>query len=84
MLSVGTKNENIAKDFEAKGSATLFLLRMVVNQKAQQEPDFAPVAEVMRTLRISSNGANTLLTGSVTQDNLEKLLKLAGKLKGGF
>jgi len=78
MLGVGFKNEKTAKDSENTATFALAALKLAMQQKAGQDPEFAPVVDVMRTLRISSNGSNLVLTGSVSQDNLEKLIKMIG------
>lgn len=83
MLGVGVKDAKTAKDFENTGTFALAAAKLMVNQQAQQNPDLVVVSDIMRTLRLSSNGANVMATGSITKENLEKLIKAAGKFRPG-
>jgi hypothetical protein len=83
-LGVGTKDAMTAQQYEIFGKVGLDLAKGMVQKQAQQKPDLAPLIDVMNTLKVSSVGPNLVLTGSVSQENLEKLIKSAGKFKGGF
>lgn len=81
-LGIGSKDEKSAKELVAAADGGLFLIKNLVAGQAKQNPDLIPAMEVLRTLRVSQNGSNAVLTGSISQENLEKLLKSLGNQFG--
>jgi hypothetical protein len=72
-----------ARDTSDQGNNVLFIARAIVAQQAQQNAQFAPVMEVLNSIRVFTMGNNVMMTGEVSYDALEQLFKsLAGQLKG--
>jgi hypothetical protein len=80
-FAVGSKDEATTKNMVAQGNAGLLGLRLLVAQKAKENEALMPLVEVMNSLRVSAKGVNTVLTGEVSYENLDKLLKTASQLK---
>jgi hypothetical protein len=77
-LAIGTADEKSAKELVTTGQLGLVFLNGMVANKAKDNPDLAPAVEVMRTLKLSSMGSNAVLNGTISQANLEKLMKALG------
>ncbi|MCI0639742.1 MAG: hypothetical protein L0Y72_24115 [Gemmataceae bacterium] len=79
-LGVNAKDEDTAKKMSAGGNVALLTVRALVEQRAKEDQKLAPVVDIVKTLRISSQGSNILLRGEVSLDVIEKLMK---NLPGG-
>jgi len=78
-LGLGTKTDKEARELANLGDGVLALAKLLVVPKLRMNPDYVPLVEVIQTLRVSAVGPNAVITGSVTQENLEKLIKLIGE-----
>jgi hypothetical protein len=74
-LGVNAVDADVAKTMAEQGNAGLKLAMFFVNNKAQQDEKFAPAVDVMKTLRVSSQGVNVVLRGEITYETLGKVLK---------
>lgn len=80
-LGVGFRDEPTTKKLVAGSNAGLLGLRIFAAQKAKENPDLMPLIDVMNTLRVGAVGTSLVLTGEVSYDNLDKLIKSFNKLK---
>jgi hypothetical protein len=80
-LGIGSKDDATAKKLVASGNAGLLGLRIFVASKAKENEQFNPLVDVMNSLRVTASGNNTVLTGEVSYENLEKLIKNFNQLK---
>jgi len=46
-----------------------------VSQQAKKDEKFAPVVDIVKTLRITNQNTNVILRGTVSLDVIEKLMK---------
>jgi hypothetical protein len=76
-LGVGAKDAQTAKDFAQQAMFGLILLRGTVAQKAKDNPQLAPILDVVKTLRASSQGNTFLIRGQVPAAVLGRALKEA-------
>jgi hypothetical protein len=74
-LGINSKDEAAAKKMVQDGNTMLFLAQSLVGQKAQKDEKFAPAVDVVKTLRITSQGSNVLLRGTISFDVIEKAMK---------
>ncbi len=74
-LGVNAVDADLAKTMAEQGNAGLKLAMFFVNNKAQQDEKFAFAIDIMKTLRISSQGVNVVLRGEITYETLGKILK---------
>ncbi len=74
-FGVNAVDADTAKTMADQGNAGLKLAMFFVNNKAQQDEKFAFAVDIMKTLRISSQGVNVVLRGEITYDTLGKILK---------
>ncbi|MCI0376949.1 MAG: hypothetical protein L0215_05040 [Gemmataceae bacterium] len=79
-LGVNAKDEATAKNMATAGNVALLTVRSLVETRAKEDQKLAPVVDIVKTLRITSQGSNILLRGEVTLDVIEKLMK---NLPGG-
>lgn len=73
-FSAVAKDEKAAEELASFGSGGLLLLNAMLG--GQQDPDQAPLLDVVRTLKVSSAGTQILLTGKVSAQNCEKFAKV--------
>jgi hypothetical protein len=73
---VHTKDAQSAQQLTAVMTGLLELGKNAVNQKAKDDERAAPVVDIMKTLKLSSQGNQMVLRGEITLDTLEKLKKL--------
>jgi hypothetical protein len=74
-LGINAKDEPGAKKMASDGSGMLLVVQVLVGQQAKKDEKFAPLVDVVKTLRITSQGSNVLLRGTVSIDVIEKLMK---------
>ncbi|HWY88045.1 MAG TPA: hypothetical protein VNX28_15035, partial [Gemmataceae bacterium] len=73
-FDISAKDEAIANKLEQAGSALLLLAKLQFNQQADDERN-VPLVDIAKTLRITSQGNNILLSGTVSRDVVEKLME---------
>ena len=74
-LGLNAKNEAGAKKMAQDGSGMLLGVQFLVNQQAKKDEKFAPVVDIVKTLRITNQGSNVLLRGTISLDVIAKLMK---------
>src|SRR5207253_1867813 len=74
-LGVNAKDEAGAKKMAQDGTGMLLGVQFLVAQQAKQDAKFAPVVDIVKTLRITNQGSNVILRGTVSLDVIEKLMK---------
>jgi len=74
-LGINAKDEAGAKKMAQDGTGMLLGVQFLVNQQAKKDDKFAPVVDIVKTLRIANQGSNVILTGTVSMDVIEKLMK---------
>lgn len=74
-LGINAKDEENAKKMAQIGNASLFFMRTLAAQKAKEDEKLAPIVDIAKTLRITSQGSNILLRGEATVDAIDKLMK---------
>jgi hypothetical protein len=75
-LGVGAKDEAGAKKMAQDGTGMLLGVQFLVAQQAKKDEKFVPVVDIVKSLRITNQGSNVLLRGTVTVDVIEKLMKM--------
>jgi hypothetical protein len=78
-LGLGSKDAKTAQMMANQGQLVLAVAKIGIAGEAQNNPDLAPLVDILQTLQITSMGSNALLSGSVSQANLEKLIKILGE-----
>jgi hypothetical protein len=78
-LSIGTEDEKNARELAEMGETLMKLANFVL--KAKDDPNLDVVIDILKTVRISAVNSNAVLTGSVSQEILEKMIKM--KLERG-
>ena len=61
------------------GNFALLSVRGMAANKAKDDPNFQPLVDITKTLRITSEGSNVLFRGDISLENLEKLIKVLPK-----
>lgn len=74
-LGVNAADEATAKQMAQLGNGGLFAIRNMAAAKAKEDEKFAPLVDIAKTLRLSTQGSNILLRGEVSLDVIEKLMK---------
>jgi len=75
-LGVNTKDKATAELYAKQGNGGLLLARAMIEKQRTENPDkFGPVADIAKTLRLTSQGNNVLLRGEITFENLGKLIQ---------
>jgi predicted transcriptional regulator len=74
-LGINAKDEAGAKKMAQDGTGALLGIQFLINQQAKKDEKFAPVVDIVKTLRIANKGSNVILTGTVSMDVIEKLMK---------
>ncbi len=69
-------DEESAKNMAKQANAGLTLGKLFVGNKAKEDENFQTAADVINSLKISTQGTNVVLRGVITQENLEKALSL--------
>ncbi|MCE9530749.1 MAG: hypothetical protein K8T89_06440, partial [Planctomycetes bacterium] len=68
------KDDEGVKKINTMANMGLMAGRMMLAQKAKEEPKLAPVNDVLNTVRITTQGTNLVIRAEISQANLEKLL----------
>jgi len=75
-IGVNAKDKATAEQFVKAGNGGLLLARAMIEKKKDEDPaKFGPAADIVKTLRLTSQGNNVLLRGEITFENLGKLLQ---------
>ena len=74
-LGVNAKDEAGAKKMAQDGTGMLLGVQFLIGQQAKKDEKFAPVVDIVKTLRITNEGSHVLLRGVVSLDVIEKLMK---------
>src|SRR5262249_24390909 len=74
-LGVSAKDAATAKDFAQKANFGLNMVRLLVNQKVQQDERLQPVADAVKTLRATSEGSALILRAEMSFENIQKLMQ---------
>lgn len=69
-------DEESAKNMAKQANAGLTLGKLFVGNKAKEDENFQTAADVINSLKISTQGTNVVLRGVITQENLDKALSL--------
>jgi len=74
-LGVNAKDKEAAEEMAKASNGLLILAKSMVNKKAKEDAKLAPVSDVVKTIRVVSQGTNLTIRGEITFENLGKLLK---------
>jgi len=75
-LGVNTKDKATAEQFAKAGNGGLQLVKLMAEKKRTEDPDkFGPVADIAKTLRLTSQGSNVMLRGEISFENLGKIIQ---------
>jgi hypothetical protein len=74
-LGINAKDEASAKKMAIQGTGAILGVQLLANQYASKDERFAPVVDIVKTLRVTSQGNNVLLTGTVSLEVIEKVMK---------
>jgi hypothetical protein len=74
-LGVNAKDEAGAKKMAQEATGMLLGVQFLTAQLATKDEKLAPLVEIAKTLRITNQGSNVLLRGTVSLDVIEKLMK---------
>jgi hypothetical protein len=74
-IDVFTKDVATAKEFARQAQAGLNAVRVFAGLKAAQDERFVPVADAVKSLKASSTGNILELSGEISFENIQKLLK---------
>jgi hypothetical protein len=74
-IGVNAKDEASAKKMAQDGNGMLLGVKFLVSQQASKDEKLAPLVDVAKTLRLTNQGSNVLLRGTVSVDVIEKLMK---------
>jgi hypothetical protein len=75
------KDADTAKEIVKQATGGLVLANFALQQQAQQNPQIAPLVDVLKTLRVTSQGNGVTATGRVSADVIEKGLKMLKDLQ---
>lgn len=74
-LGVGAKNADAADELSKQAQQALGFVNLMVAQQANQNPQMAPLVDIAKTLRASSQGPNVMIRGQVSAATLEKVMQ---------
>jgi len=74
-VGVNAKDNDTASKYADAANLGMGLAKMQVAQLAKQNEKLAPAADIMNTIKISAQGANILVRGQISFENLQKLLE---------
>jgi hypothetical protein len=73
-VTVANKDKKSAKEMAAAGTLGLFAVRTLLGNAAK-EPGLAPLIEVVDTLKMTAEGESAVLSGTISQKNIESLVQ---------
>ncbi len=74
-IGINARDEAGAKKMAQDGTGMLLGAQFLMAQQAKKDDKMAPLIDVVKTLRITTQGSNVLLQGNVSFDVVEKLMK---------
>jgi hypothetical protein len=74
-IGVNAKDEGTAKKMAQDGNGMLLGVQFLVGQQATKDERLAPLVDIAKTLRLTNQGSNVLLRGTVSLDVIQKLMK---------
>ncbi len=74
-IGVGAKDTETAKNFANQANVALGFVKLMAGQAAQNDEKIQPLADAAKTLRAMAQGANLIIRGEISTENLEKLIK---------
>jgi hypothetical protein len=75
-VGVNTKDADSASQFAAAGNIGLGLLKGKVEEAAKNDPKAQPAVDILKTVRITSQGPILTVRGQISADTLDKLIKM--------
>jgi hypothetical protein len=73
-LNVTADSEDTAKKLAASAGSASLILRTLAQQQAKEDPKLLPLVEVVKTLRVTSQGPVIVLRAEATLDTIERLM----------
>jgi hypothetical protein len=74
-LGVNTKDAETAAQFATLGNVAVGGLRAKLADEVKKNEKLAPAMEILKTVRVTSQGSNLVVRGQITFETLEKLLQ---------
>jgi hypothetical protein len=74
-IGINARDEAGAKKMAQDGTGMLLGAQFLMAQQAKKDDKLAPLIDIVKTLRITTQGSNVLLRGNVSFDVVEKLMK---------
>lgn len=74
-LGIGTSDTEKAQQLAQGANLGLFTVRTIIANKAKEDEKFAPLVDVAKTMRITTQGSNIVFRADVSAEVLEKLIK---------
>jgi hypothetical protein len=74
-IGINAHDEASAKKMAQDGTGMLLGAQFLMAQQAKKDDKLAPIVDIVKTLRITTQGSNVLLRGNVSFDVVEKLMK---------
>ena len=75
-VAADAADEENATKIVGMGNFGLVAARGMINQKAQEDAKFQPVADIAKTLRLTNQGSSIILRGNVSADNIERIYEM--------
>jgi len=75
-VAATAQDNKTAEDWAKKGNGGLAAARFLVAQQAMKNEKLTPVAEVLNTVKVSTQNRNVVVRGQVSFENLTKLLQM--------
>ncbi len=74
-LGVGTADADTAQKLSFGAQGGLLFVRSLIDGKAKMDEKFAPLVEVAKTMRITTQGSNIVFRAELSVDVIDKLMK---------
>ncbi|MBI3412386.1 MAG: hypothetical protein HY040_29040 [Planctomycetes bacterium] len=74
-LGVSAKDAAKAKELADGSNIGLFFIRSLAEQQAKKDEKLAPLVDIAKSLRVTTQGSNFLLRGEATVEAINQLLK---------